>query len=604
MRRGLHQLFGRYTRRFQLRALAAVSCSIWLASCSFGDDDQASPVGERNICLADSDCPATNSCDKGLCVAKAAEVSRMVALEVTPTRMPDGSQPQPVISRPFPLRSGVQPMALTMPVTVPVRVRGGSKAIAAQLTFTPATKQAFAPPSVQVNTVVPASGSADAGNVAVLMPDTEYNVIVQPADILRATHSLRFTPQAGEALEVDYESIDWQKRVYQVSDAPANQYYLRARTKGGGTLLSNTVLINDTFSITLDFDPGVSVGTPYELEFVPAKGATVTRSDAAGCGGAGPTPTISVSSSTLKQDSSFVSFSWIEFPKLPPAIDYSAQIALCDGQTFTGALPVQVKANSLIIDKTAAIASNYETPTLASNFLTTAMATWDEESKTHRFCTSLVPGDYTVVISPPANLNCEMFAERRLIKTVEAGSPDVLQLRSPATLSGRVLTPEGAPVPNASIDLLALGQTPIKLAENDRSVLPYNRSRQITSSSIGDFTLPVDLGSYDMIIKPPAQSNYAWLVLYGVDVGSRSTDFRTRLNLAAPVVVSGRLSYVDNGARDQSLGSAEVHAFTLVDEGTSTERKVEIARGQSDANGNVTLLLPARLQKTWVSAPE
>jgi hypothetical protein len=167
-------------------------------------------------------------------------------------------------------------------------------------------------------------------------------------------------------------------------------------------------------------------------------------------------------------------------------------------------------------------------------------------------------------------------------------------------LSGSVLSPDNVPIANASIDLLALGQTSIKLAENDRSVLPYNRSRQITSSSTGVFDLPVDLGSYDMIIKPPAQSNYAWRILYGVEVGSRGTGFGTRLYLSAPVVVSGQLSYVDNSMRDQSLGSAEVHAYTLVDEGTPTERRVEIARGQSDASGKVTLLLPAQLQKSWV----
>ncbi|MEY4582551.1 MAG: hypothetical protein RL701_7254 [Pseudomonadota bacterium] len=600
MRRDLHQRFGLRVCRSQLQMLAAVGCSLWLASCSFGDDDAAALEGEQNICLVDSDCPKTNSCQQGLCVAKAAEIPRMVALEVTPTRMPDGSQPQAVISRPFPLRGGVQPMALTMPITVPVRVRDGSKAMAAQLTFTLANKQPFAPQSVQVNTVVPGAGQTDAGNVAVLMPDTEYKVVVQPAELSQPTHSMRFTPQAGEALEIDYKAIDWQKRLYTFPDAPANQYYLRARTKGGGTLISNSVLIDDTFSITLLFDPGVAIGTPYELEFVPVGGSTVTRSDAVGCGSAGPSPTISLSSNALKQDSSLLSFSLMAFPKLPAPIDYSAQISLCKGQAFTAVLPVQVKASTLIADKTVSLTSNFEATTLSSNYQTTVMATWDPDVKAHTFCTSLVPGDYTIVISPPANLNCELFAERRLIKSVEADIPEVLQLHSPATLSGSVLSPDNVPIANASIDLLALGQTSIKLAENDRSVLPYNRSRQITSSSTGVFDLPVDLGSYDMIIKPPAQSNYAWRILYGVEVGSRGTGFGTRLYLSAPVVVSGQLSYVDNSMRDQSLGSAEVHAYTLVDEGTPTERRVEIARGQSDASGKVTLLLPAQLQKSWV----
>ena len=105
---------------------------------------------------------------------------------------------------------------------MPVRVRDGSKVMAAQLTFTLANKQPFAPQSVQVNTVVPGAGQTDAGNVAVLMPDTEYKVVVQPAEIGRPTHSMRFTPQAGQALEIDYEAIDWQKRGTAFSDRGAD----------------------------------------------------------------------------------------------------------------------------------------------------------------------------------------------------------------------------------------------------------------------------------------------------------------------------------------------------------------------------------------------
>jgi hypothetical protein len=66
----------------------------------------------------------------------------------------------------------------------------------------------------------------------------------------------------------------------------------------------------------------------------------------------------------------------------------------------------------------------------------------------------------------------------------------------------------------------------------------------------------------------------------------------------APVVVNGTLSYADGSGRS-SLALADVHAYTLVDQGTPTERSVEIGRGQADANGQVTLLLPPQLQKSW-----
>jgi hypothetical protein len=143
------------------------------------------------------------------------------------------------------------------------------------------------------------------------------------------------------------------------------------------------------------------------------------------------------------------------------------------------------------------------------------------------------------------------------------------------------------------------------LAEDDRTVPLYNRSRQLTSAIDGTFSSPVDLGTYDVIVKPPANSNYAWRVLYGVEIGSRTAQFSNLITLSEPVVVSGALRYVGGSDRDQkSLASADVHAYTIVDQGMPTERTLELTRATADANGNVTLLLPPSLQRSWIPLPE
>src|SRR5262249_2827741 len=123
--------------------------------------------------------------------------------------------------------------------------------------------------------------------------------------------------------------------------------------------------------------------------------------------------------------------------------------------------------------------------------------------------------------------------------------------RTPAMLSGTIQTPDMMPMANASVDLVALGKSTIMLASDDRTVPLYNRSRQITSTAAGDFAVPVDLGTYDVIVKPPVQSNFAWRILYGVEVGSRMPEFTTLITLTAPVVVSGALRYVSGSDRDQ-----------------------------------------------------
>jgi hypothetical protein len=174
-------------------------------------------------------------------------------------------------------------------------------------------------------------------------------------------------------------------------------------------------------------------------------------------------------------------------------------------------------------------------------------------------------------------------------------------MRTPATLSGKVVTPDGTPMANASVDLVALGIAGVTLAVDDPTVPLYNRSRQGTSAVDGTFKIQPDVGSYDVVVKPPSQSNFAWRIIYDVDVASRTAAFATVVELTAPVAVSGTLHYTDGTQSEQrTLASADVHAYTIVNEGQPNARSVEIARTQADDNGKIMLLMSPDLQKSWI----
>jgi hypothetical protein len=300
----------------------------------------------------------------------------------------------------------------------------------------------------------------------------------------------------------------------------------------------------------------------------------------------------------------------VTLPDLADAITYSGTVKLCANQKTTADLQMSLKTSSLIFG------SGNSSNKVSGHFEVASTASWDADAGEYNFCMRVLPGDYTVVVTPPANIGCEIFAEHRLLSSPDSSpagqadqavqaSGDLLELRTPATLSARIQTPDNLPMANASIDLNALGKSTIMLAEDDRTVPLYNRSRQLTSGADGMFSSPVDLGTYDVIVKPPATSNYAWRVLYGVEIGSRTAQFSNLITLSAPVVVSGKLRYVDGSDRDQkSLASADVHAYTIVDQGMPTERTLELTRATADANGQVTLLLPPQLQRSWIPLPE
>jgi hypothetical protein len=357
-------------------------------------------------------------------------------------------------------------------------------------------------------------------------------------------------------------------------------------------LISNTVpLAGGTVSLKFEQDDE----TPYTLELAPMAAARPSAGNSQCDQAATLLPTLSIDVPTLLGEKPAPEVLSIDLPKLPASVQYSGSLQLCPAQTLSTprpSFPMTLKASTVNLGAGAntAITATYETSTAAM---------WNDDSQQFEFCSRILPGDYVIVATPPTNVNCEIFAERRQLDEDDELAGGELQLRTPATLMGTVVTPDLMKMSNAAIELNALGSSNVTLAENDPTVPSYNRSRQSTSDANGSFKIMADVGTYDVVVKPPAQSNFAWRVIYGVDVASRR-GFATQVGLNAPVAVMGALNYMTGTKSDQStLGSAEIHAYTVVDEGKATARSIEIARSQADDKGNVMLLVTPDLQHSW-----
>jgi len=584
----------RLRRSWLQKAAHSLLLALSISACSFGKDEDAA---EMNTCQVDADC-STQHCESGRCVAEV-KSSVPVTLVVTPRRMPNGNQVQPIAGESFELSGGTQNISLRMPVNVSVRVRYKDKPLSAQATFTPLdNSNRFTSRISKISLFAADEDDREPIINAPLLDGMSYRVLIQPTDSSIPPHSLIFTAGSDAKLEVDYAEFADKlgRRKFTVLNAARTPTQVRAISETTGAPISSTGMLSTALTgsnVELLFD---DTDAPYRLEFTPLDKPSYSTGVAGSCGDDSAQPTLTVPSRLFTRESTTTDKWNVELPQLPEAVEYTGVITLCNNQKLTADLQVSLETDTLYL-------GTLDSEAIKGEFETAAVASWDADANKFRFCARVPPGSYTVKVTPPPSLSCEMFAETRLLRPQWSGEPDELNLRTPATLTASVLTPERIPMAKATVDALAVSSAgELMRAPEDRSVANYNRSGSVATDPDGSFTLSVDRGRYDVFIKPPASSNYAWRVLYDVAIASSEAEFATEIVLTEPVIVTGRLNYIGGSTTDQqSLAEAEVRAYTLVDvEGASSEKRmVEIGNGTADASGVVTLLLPPSLQHSW-----
>jgi hypothetical protein len=590
-----------------------------LAGCSYQDPD-SSALLDMNTCTPETMCGRDAECRDGMCVAKSADMTLTIALQVLPVRMPDGSEPQPIVLDRFEVEG---PMNRTFELPMPVEVIGyvetfeGSEnrrtPIAAAVSFTPVGFARGLPVSKVMTTTSTATPNAvETIDFAVqLLPRVDYRLAVQPTDPSLPPQYRMLRVEGPQEIIIEYvRAADAYTRTFQIVDAPEDLPLLvRAYDRETSELVSSTAMVVSSTATGTDplavlrfaEEPG-----PLRLEVQAEESYDDEQPDPDETWCDSTTAIFPVLTFEPSETVADGEIERIVLPALPERIRFEGTVALCDAAeqglamrgspadaaavARTESLPITLHSRQLLDD---------EGEPLSATFEATTMATRDEASGELRFCVQVMPGEYDVLATPGASVPCAQFAEHFPISAPEGqdASGPLLQLPAPAYLKGTVQKVNGSPLSQAVVDAVALGRNEgLMLEASDRSVTRYNRSQQTTTSSQGEFELLVDLGSYDVLFKPPLGSGFSWQVHHDVAIGKRDEEFPNVIPMNSPVVLNGTLAY---RRANPSFEGAEVAAFAIIEDEFDTERAIPIGRAIADADGDFMLLLPASLQKGW-----
>jgi hypothetical protein len=600
-------------RSARLACLTALALYGVLATggCEFAQVDEGGPA-ELNSCSTSDDCGSDGECVGGMCVADEAAVPLSVVLEVTPVRpASDGTPPSAILLRPLLLDAPMdQPIEVPRPVELLGRVRDGQRGLEAEVRFTPlATLPGLLDPSVTVTTT-PFAIDDDHDFAVNLSRGVDYRVTVRPTSgnyppfrtTLRAgedpSFEVDYDPEPGTAAVAGVVQVPLQPQLFRIDGAPDDRP-LRARAFdiASGEPVSSSALVVDG-EVTLAFAadaPAWRLEIRAEQSYEPVHGLEGEGLD---CDEDTPVyPVFSVLQESLSVESDGAIE--LDLPEPPPRIRYEGTVALCpasadDKRPPAAELSMTLRSDSLLLEKPRGITAAFEATTTVRR---------DAESGALRFCVQLMEGEYDVVVTPPSDTGCGLFAERRLIKAPDdiAATGSLLELHPSAWLQGKLKTHDLSPLADASVDALALAREgDVMLAEDDPSVTRYNRSQQTTSDQAGTFRLAVDLGSYDVVVKAPAGSGYPWVIRHDVGIGARGVEFPTVIDMLAPITLQGSLGYQgDEEDLADVFADAEISAFAILDEGLPTARAVPIGKTTADPQGRFMLLLPPSLKSGW-----
>ena len=585
----------------------ALALLVTLFGCEFEQVDEGGQP-ELNECVGNADCGSDGECVGGMCVSSAADVPLSVLLEVTPLRPAEdeGMPSRPILLRPLQITAPTdEPIEVPQPVELVGVVRSSEGMLDAELRFTPlGTLPGLLDPSVTLTTG-PVQGRNDVNFAVDLSRGVDYRVTVRPTDAKYPPFrtELRAGEQTSvESLEVDYEALPQRTQLVRISGGPSDRPLIARAfdAETGEQVSSSGMVVDDEVTLTFLVDaPAWRLEIRAEQSYEPTDNVT----DPLGCDEDTPVyPVYSALQESLvvEQDGAIE----LKLPEPPPRIRYEGTVALCmqpgdklpDGSTqvLPTELSMTLRSDALLLEKPKGLTASFDATTTVR---------YDEASESLRFCVQLMEGEYDVVVTPPSDTGCGLFAERRLIKAPDAvaATGSLLELERSAWLQGKLKTRELEALSGANVDAVALARDgEVMLAEDDPSVTRYNRSQQTTSDEQGTFRLAVDLGSYDVIVKAPSGSGYPWLVRHDVGIGARGVEFPTVIDMLAPITLQGTLGYQgDEGDLADAFADAEVSAFAILDEGKATARAVPIGKTTADSQGRFMLLLPPSLQRGW-----
>ncbi|MFK7998710.1 MAG: hypothetical protein AB8H86_03905 [Polyangiales bacterium] len=539
-----------------------------LGACSFGGP----PMQAVNLCATDAECgPA--QCVEARCVSTATDpiqvVFRVVPTETTDVRPLWTSESYQVTSP--------QELDLAVPGYVEVRgqVRFGEERVAAELVFSRAGLPGLPSVVIRTNTfdepMVDDEGN-EADYIARLEAGQAYDVLVRPSVALaedgdeepweRRLPPLRVVnqlvtpePIAGVQSAIWRAMFPYGEELRDVCGATRTD---RCTLQGSVVSMTDmTATAEEGLVVRAIDEEGTVVSSTsvtdeeglFTLVIGEASGPYVLRVSAAG---ARPLfPTIEADPSLLSEDLR------IRVPAVR-TVEYEGTVEDAAGGAADATLEF---VSNDVADEESGLRGSFRANVVATE---------------GRFTTTLLPGNYDVTITP-TDLSFAVSTESvRITPSMDDQiiRGQLFRVERRTQLGGSVL---------ANTTSEALSDVPVEaraaVADSTR-----NRTSESVTDETGRFALLLDVGSYDLFMRPGVETGFAWIVAPDLAVGAVDSTLISNYQVTAPVPVHGMV----RDANDVELAGLEVRAFAL-----SGERYVEVARSRIDDDGSYEVLLPA-----------
>lgn len=574
------------TRRWR----AALVALVLVAACS----DSSLPEPVVNSCLQDFECLDGELCERtlGRCVAERASAPYPYVVQVVTNDNADG-----LVERTLSARRTLERSLELGPLAVPraVRVRGSvlppdaPDPIPAEIAFYPQSDMSYLAPARSVFTRVEGTRHMF---TASLDPNTTYEVRVIPL----STASRRYPPSSftistqTSPLEQPLAlptSVSFSGRLLPETSPPPGQrsplvnLRVRMRAKESGEFVSSVTTLGEAGEYTLYIAPKV-LSTLAEHELV----LDLNDLDRPPW-----VTTLAIDGVSLRNNAA------ITIPNLPVRTQVRVRVQselggdLAADLTFLSSF--QPPPNELPMTT-----RDWCRPKPSNNVVfrcatREAIAFGGPEK-----VVELLPGYYEIFVSPNSPIGASERAttkrfEGNVIPTEDGmpSGPVSFDLSAAELYTGAVQGPQRQAMPLVSIAANALN------IPNEREpTAAYNRTSEVVSGAKGEFRLPVDIGSYDLVATPPEGTGFPWFVYPNRFVSNAPAESRAfAIDIAAPVVVRGRV--VD--AQNRPIYSANVEAFLILQNGGS-ERALRIARTTSSDAGTFALLMPPSIKQDFL----
>jgi hypothetical protein len=198
------------------------------------------------------------------------------------------------------------------------------------------------------------------------------------------------------------------------------------------------------------------------------------------------------------------------------------------------------------------------------------------------FGVELLPGYYSVTVTPPEDVeNTWGILSTGALVVEELAAAESLIVPSQIQLSGSVATFRNEH---------AVGITILARARSSADSLAMPRSKEAVTNSLGAFAMSMDVGIYDLHVKVPSDTGFAWVVDPELTINPQDGEPVRAYELVPPIPIEGFVRTSDG----DPVPGAPVRAYVLLHTDGATTRAIQVAETASGEDGSYRLLISPR----------